>query len=122
MLVVDDAPVLRALVARGVKALGHAVVGEAASLDQAQALAAAALPDVIAVDGRLATPAAIAGAADVATLVRTLQAAAPAAAIFVIASLAETRLVKSAVAAGARGAIKRPILASQLRDVFASLS
>ncbi len=116
VLVVDDAPVLRAIVARGIAALGHAVVGEAATLADARTLAVAVLPDVIAVDGRLA------GTGDVATLVRTLQAAAPTAAIFVIASLDEAPLVKAARAAGAHGAIKRPILASQLRDVFESVT
>ena len=110
ILVVDDAAVLRAIVVRIADGLGHAIVGEAATLDDARALASETMPDVILVDGRLAR--------EVGQVVRALQAPVPDAAIFVIASLDETALVKLAVAAGARGAILRPVVASQMRDAL----
>ena len=113
VLIADDARVMRSMLARTLATLGHAVIGEAATLERAQTVALEEQPDVIAVDGRLG------GAVDVAALVRSLQPAAPAAAIFVIVSLDEMPLVKRAVAAGARGAIRRPIVASQLREALA---
>ena len=104
---------MRAIVARIASGLGHTVIGESATIEDARALAARCRPDAIALDGRLE------GTADVAAFVRALALAAPDAAIFVIASLDEMPLVKRALAAGAHGAIRRPIVASQLRDTLA---
>ena len=113
VLVADDARILRSLLARMLVTLGHAVVGEAETLDRAHALAGELRPDVVAVDGRLE------GTADVVALVTSLHRASPASAILIIASLEEMPLVRRAIAAGARGAIRRPIVGSQLREALA---
>jgi DNA-binding NarL/FixJ family response regulator len=107
VLFVDDAAVSRAAFARIARAAGFDVVGEAAGVDEGLALAAALRPDAVVVDGRLVPdlPAAF---------VARLRARDPAVAIFVVAALGETALVRTAVEAGASGALLRPVLASQL--------
>lgn len=92
---------------------GADVVGEAATLEDACVLATQVAPDVIIVDGRLSD--------DIRATLHALAGAAPSAALLVIASLEETGVVRTALAAGARGAIARPVIASQVRAALARL-
>ena len=112
LYVVDDAAVMRAAIGHAARALGHAIVGEAASLQDALAGLAAIVVDAVLVDGRLpgAQPEAV---------VRALRFAVPDAAIIVIAALDETPLVSRARAAGATGALLRPVSRSGLAIALA---
>jgi len=114
VLLIDDAAVLRAAFARIVASLGHDVT---ALGDPAQGLRRAAQERfaAIVVDGRLE-------GWDATEYVAAVHAAAPQAAIFIIASLDERPLVVQAAAAGATGAVLRPFRRSQIRDAFAPLA
>jgi DNA-binding NarL/FixJ family response regulator len=107
VLLVDDAAVSRAAFVRIARAAGFDVVAEAASVDEALALAADVRPDAVVVDGRLVPdlPSAF---------VAPLRERDPSVAVFVVAALEETALVRAAIDAGAAGALLRPVLASQL--------
>jgi DNA-binding NarL/FixJ family response regulator len=107
VLVVDDAAVARAAFARIARAAGIDVVAEASSVAEGLALAADVRPDAVVVDGRLVPDLASA-------FVAPLRERHPSVAVFIVAALDETPLVRAAVAAGASGALLRPILASQL--------
>lgn len=114
LYVVDDAAVMRAAIGHVARALGHAVVGEAASLENALAGLAEIAVDVVLVDGRLPGQ-------DLppTSVVRALADAAPNATIIVIAALDETELVARARAAGAAGALLRPVSRSGLAAALA---
>jgi len=126
---VDDAAVSRALFVRIAVELGHVVVvlPEATQHDGVFGLAALAeevrvlAPEIVILDGRLGDPLGRDGeaAARCASAVARLHAAAPAAAIGVVAALAETALLRAAVAAGASFVLPRPYLRSQLRATLA---
>jgi DNA-binding NarL/FixJ family response regulator len=88
-------------------------VGEAATLAAAIALAETLAPELIVLDGRLPE-----GGLDA---IEPLQRAAPGARIAVIAALGELDLVRSARARGARAALRRPLLASQVAAVLEEL-
>jgi len=114
VLLVDDSAVLRAVLAGAIAGTDHAVVGEAADVAEAEALAASLRPDVVVVDGRLPP--------DGIAAIERIRAAAPEAAILIVAALKELRLVTAATAAGARGALRRPALASEVRETLAGLA
>jgi DNA-binding NarL/FixJ family response regulator len=111
VLVVDDAAVSRAAFARIARAVGFDVVGEAAGVAEGLALAATVRPDAVVVDGRLVPelPSAFVG---------PLRERYPAVAVYIVAALEETALVRAAVDAGATGALLRPVLASQLARIL----
>jgi DNA-binding NarL/FixJ family response regulator len=115
ILVADDAEVMRRVLARIVVPAGYEIVGEAAEAAEAAAQAARLAPDVVVVDLRLPP----AGGLD--ALVR-IRAAAPGPAVVLVAAVAEQGLVREGMAAGARGALLRPLLASQVLDVLAGLA
>ncbi len=89
-------------------------MGEAATLADAIALAEALQPDLIVVDGRLPE-----GGLEA---IAPLQRAAAGARIAVIAALGELDLVRTARARGARAALRRPLLASQVAAVLEELA
>jgi DNA-binding NarL/FixJ family response regulator len=103
IVIVDDAALIRAAVTAFAQAAGHTVVATAAVADEGVACAMQFGPDVVVVDGRLPPEGAV-------SFITRLRATGYAAAIVVIAALDETRLVRAAVAAGATGALLRPIL------------
>jgi DNA-binding NarL/FixJ family response regulator len=114
VLLVDDSAVLRAVLAGAIAGTDHTVVGEAADVAEAEALAASLRPDVVVVDGRLPP--------DGIAAIERIRAAAPEAAILIVAALKELRLVTAATVAGARGALRRPALASEVRETLAGLA
>ena len=127
LYVVDDAAVMRAAIGKVADALGHVVVGEAASLENALAGLAEIAVDAVLVDGRLAADGCAAARrtegddAPVTSVVRTIGLAAPGAAIILIAALDETPLVARARAAGAVGALLRPVSRSGLAATLACI-
>jgi two-component system chemotaxis response regulator CheY len=114
ILIADDAPAMRAILAR-LAGAEHIVIGEAQDGPRAVALAATLRPDAVFVDSRLPPDGA-------APLVAEFRRAAPDTAVFVIAALGETALVRAAVAEGARGAVRRPLLAAEIRAALAGLA
>ncbi len=114
ILIVDDAPPLRKVLAHILTSLGHEVVGETADAAGALALAAATRPDAVAVDGRLAAPGAVA-------LFAQLRLVVPEASLVLTASLAETALVRVARGAGAAGVFARPFLRSRVAATLEAL-
>ncbi len=106
LVICDDASVLRAIVERQCERLGHDIVGASGDLASAVASAGAERPDAIFLDGRLADP--------IGPAIAALLDASPGSEIYVIASLEERALVRTARAAGAAGALRRPILRSDL--------
>jgi DNA-binding NarL/FixJ family response regulator len=113
IVVVDDAALVRAAMARFAQAAGHIVVATAAVADEGLALAVELAPDVVVVDGRLPPDGAVA-------FITRLRAGGYLAAIVVIAALDEMRLVRAAVAAGATGALLRPILPGGVATALAN--
>jgi DNA-binding NarL/FixJ family response regulator len=111
LLIADDAAALRELFGGLARALGHDVVAEAADADEAERLARALQPDVAVVDGRL-----VPGQAS--RVIAGLRAAAPRAAILVVASLTESALVRASVTGGADGALLRPYTLSGLEEAL----
>jgi DNA-binding NarL/FixJ family response regulator len=111
VLVVDDAAVSRAAFVRIARAAGVDVVAEAAGVAEGLALAAAVRPDAVVVDGRLVPelPSAF---------VAPLRERDPSVAVYIVAALEETALVRAAIDAGASGALLRPVLASQLARIL----
>ena len=125
LYVVDDAAVMRAAIGMVADALGHVVVGEAASLEDALAGLAEIAVDAVLVDGRLSADVreaprrAEGDDLSVTSVVRTIRHAAPGAAIILIAALDEMPLVARARAAGAVGALLRPVSRSGLAVALA---
>jgi DNA-binding NarL/FixJ family response regulator len=115
ILLADDAGVMREIFARIVIPAGHELVGQAAEASEAVALAALLAPDVVVVDSRLPPGGGLEALAK-------LRAAAPGAALLLLAAVAEQALVREALAAGASGALRRPLLASQVLGVLAGLA
>jgi DNA-binding NarL/FixJ family response regulator len=111
VLVVDDAAISRSAFVRIARAAGLDVVAEAADVAEGLALAAAVRPDAVVVDGRLVPelPSAF---------VAPLRERDPSVAVYIVAALEETALVRAAIGAGASGALLRPVLASQLRRIL----
>ncbi len=109
--IADDAPVMRALIARAVRAAGHDVVAEAPDSDAALADLARTMPAVLLVDSRIAP-------GGVLPLIPRVLAAAPTIHIYVIASLGERALVRTAIASGAHGACLRPIRQSAVAELL----
>jgi DNA-binding NarL/FixJ family response regulator len=114
ILIVDDAALERVLLARIAVRCGHEVAGHAADVAAAVQLATRLAPDLIVLDGRLPP----AGALDA---IETLRQAAPGASVAVIAGLEELDLVRAARERGAAGALRRPLLASQVAATLAEL-
>lgn len=115
ILIVDDAPALRTVLTRILVSLGHEVTGHAVDEPAALALAARTRPDAIAIDGRLA-------GADVVALLGKLRSAVPEASLLVVASLAETALVRAARDAGAAAVVARPFLPSRIAATLHELA
>jgi len=116
LLVLDDAAVLRTLVARLAEDLGHDVVGSVATVPEALDLLPALRPDAALVDGRIPQ------AGDIAGVVRRLRAVAPELAICLIAALDEGETVVRAREAGAAGALLRPVTRTGLAAALAALA
>jgi DNA-binding NarL/FixJ family response regulator len=127
LYVVDDAAVMRAAIGHVASSLGHAVVGEAASLEDALVGLGAIAVDAVLVDGRLpaggreAIRSTEGEDPSLISAVQVLRRAAPGAGIVVIAALDETTLVARACAAGAAGALLRPVSRSGLAAALAAV-
>jgi DNA-binding NarL/FixJ family response regulator len=113
VLLADDAAVARAILARLIAGAGHEIAGESEDAPSALERCAALRPDAVVVDGRLPPDGALA-------LIPRLRALDPALRILVAASLDEVELVRSAVAAGADGAVGRPFTPSGVEAAFAA--
>ena len=112
VLIADDALPLRALLARAVRACGHEVCGEAADAQTACRLAGDVHPDVVILDGRVPPDGALA-------LLASVRAAAPAAKLFVLASLEERALIRAVREQGA-GIIERPVRTVRVGEALAA--
>jgi two-component system chemotaxis response regulator CheY len=111
ILIADDAAVIRAALTAMAASAGHEIVGEAGDAEETIALARAGKPDAVVVDGRLPP-------GGVAHLIARLHDLLPQARLIVIAALDETGIVRAAHAAGATGALLRPILPAQVVRAF----
>jgi two-component system chemotaxis response regulator CheY len=117
VLVVDDAAVMRAIVAVVLERHGFEVAGEAASAAEALAQYRALRPDVVTLD--VALP-----GIDGGTAVHEILAVDQGARIVVCGSSDQRSLIDAALAAGALGYIAKPVqpeaAAEALRRAFAS--
>ena len=117
VLVVDDAAVMRAIVAVVLERHGFEVAGEAASAAEALAQYRALHPDVVILD--VALP-----GTDGGTALREILAMDESARIVVCGSSDQRSLIDAALAAGALGYIAKPVqpqaAAEALRRAFAS--
>ena len=107
ILIADDAPVARAILARLAVEAGFEVVAEA--VDEASALEryAAIRPDLTIVDGRLPPTGGV-------VAIERLRELDPAARIVVSAALNELELLRAATAAGAASGLQRPFIPAQV--------
>ena len=113
VLIVDDAPAARTILATLLADAGHDVAGVAENEPTALDACAALRPDAVIVDGRLEP----AGALPLILRLRALDAELR---IVVAASLDEVDLVRKAVAAGASAALERPFAPSKLEAALAA--
>jgi two-component system nitrate/nitrite response regulator NarL len=115
ILIVDDAAVECDVFAHIARDLGHEVVGAAADLASATQLAASLAPEIIVLDGRFPPTGPLDALAG-------LRAAAPRAVIAIIAAPGELEVIRSARAAGAAGAFRRPLLSTQVAVTLRELA
>jgi two-component system nitrate/nitrite response regulator NarL len=115
IVLADDAAVMREIFARIVVPAGHELVAQAGDAGEAAGLAARHAPDLVVVDSRLPPRGGLEALAGI-------RAAAPQAVVLFVAAAGEQQLVRAGVAAGAGGALLRPLLASQVLSVLASLA
>jgi DNA-binding NarL/FixJ family response regulator len=90
---------------------GHEVVIECRDGDAAPNELVRTMPDALFIDGRISP-------SGVLALIPLVLAALPALKIYVVASLAERTLVRTAIAAGAHGACLRPIRQSAVAELL----
>jgi CheY-like chemotaxis protein len=114
VLIVNDAVVESAVLARMLRDLGHAVVAQASNLAEALERAVAHVPDLAVVDGRLPPEGCL-------EAVRSLRASVPTMTVAVVAALDEIDLVRVAIASGAALALRRPLLRSQVAASLAGV-
>jgi DNA-binding NarL/FixJ family response regulator len=114
ILIVDDSALERTIFARIATALGHEIVGEAPDLEAALRIVEHLAPSLIVLDGRLPGG----GLAAIGPLL----GASPAARLAVIAAIGELDLVRAARERGASGALRRPLLASQVATALEELA
>ncbi len=107
ILIVDDAPILRAIFARIATSLGYVLIGEASRAEEAIDLARSLAPHAVVIDGRFP-------GAGIEELVSGVRRAAPEAGVFVVASIDETALARTAVEYGAAGVLLRPFSRLQI--------
>jgi two-component system chemotaxis response regulator CheY len=111
LLVVDDARVVRSVLAALAASLGHEVAGEAASEDEAVAAHARVRPDLVLLD---------VGLPDAFGAIARILAADPDATIVACASLGQEERLRRAIASGARRGLVRPFVRSELAEALAS--
>jgi CheY-like chemotaxis protein len=107
ILVADDAPVARAILARMATDAGLEVVAEASDAASLLERFTATGPDLAIVDGRLPPDGGVAA-------IGRLRELAPAATIVVVAAFGESDLLRAAAAAGAVSGLQRPFVPSQV--------
>ncbi len=110
ILVVDDAPILRALFVRIATSFGHSVVGEADSPEVAVELARALAPDAIVLDSRVDS--------DLERSLSDLRLAAPQGVVLLVAASDEPLAVRLVREGRAAGIVRRPFSRGQIRDVL----
>lgn len=115
IVVGDDAPPSRAILARLIGELGHEIVAEAADAPGLLARCAELRPDLAIVDGRLPPGGGLAA-------VESLRRADGELAIVFVASLDEVDLLRSALGAGASAGLGRPFLRSQVEATLRRLA
>ncbi len=102
---------MRALLARAVRAAGHEVVAECCDGDAVLSDVARTMPNALFIDGRIPPSGLLA-------VIPRVVAALPELKIYVVASLAERTLVRTAIMAGAHGACLRPIRKSVVAELL----
>lgn len=113
-LVADDAAVAREVFGHLARELGHEVAGAAIDAEATVRALRELQVDAVVLDGRLPPQGALG-------VIPLLRAAAPDVAILIVAALGETDLVRAAVAAGADGALRRPLTLLRLSAALESV-
>jgi two-component system response regulator (stage 0 sporulation protein F) len=111
VLVADDAPLARSILARLIVAAGHEVAAEAHDAPSLYERVATARPNLVIVDGRLPPSGAL-------EAVRSLRAGGTDAPILVATAMGELDLLRAVLAAGASGGLPRPFLRSQVEEAL----
>ena len=114
VLIVDDSPVIRALLQDMLEALGHQVVGEADKVQEAIDAYKATRPDLVALDVSLTD-------GDGLTVLRGIRAASPAAKVVMITANDHAQLREEAAAAGAAGFLAKPFNAQEIAAALSRL-
>jgi len=109
VLLLDDAPLERRIVARSVQREGWVVVGEAGDAESALAALRTSQPDLIVLDGRLPPAGGLA-------LLPALLAERPAVPVLIVVAFEEVALLREALRLGAAGGLQRPLLPSQIAE------
>jgi DNA-binding NarL/FixJ family response regulator len=109
VLVLDDAPLARAVFARYAEREGWTVAAEASDAGSALDALRSALPDLVVLDGRLPPAGGLA-------VLPALLAERPGTPVLLIAALEEAALAREALRLGASGILLRPLLGSQVAE------
>ena len=115
VLVLDDAPLERAIFARYAVREGWTIAGEAEHADEALAALARAHPDLVVLDGRLPPAGGLA-------LLPKLLAERPGLPVLIVAAFEEAALLRDALRLGAVGGLQRPLLPSQVAEQLARVA
>jgi DNA-binding NarL/FixJ family response regulator len=102
---------MRALLARAVRVAGHEIVAESCDGEAVLSEVARTMPDALFIDGRIPPSGVLAVIPRVAAALPTLK-------IYVVASLAERTLLRTAITAGAHGACLRPVRQSAIIELL----
>jgi DNA-binding NarL/FixJ family response regulator len=115
ILVLDDAPLERAIFARYAAREGWLVAGEAAETESALAALRASRPDVVVLDGRLPPAGGLA-------LLPSLLAERPGLPVLIVVAFEEAALLRQALRLGAAGGLQRPLLPTQVAEQLRRLA
>jgi DNA-binding NarL/FixJ family response regulator len=115
VLVLDDAPLERAIFARYAAREGWLVTGEAVDAESALVALRASRPDLVVLDGRLPPTGALA-------LLPSLLAESPGLPVLVVVAFEEAALLRQALRLGAAGGLQRPLLPTQVAEQLRRLA
>jgi DNA-binding NarL/FixJ family response regulator len=113
-LIVDDSPLMRAFLSTLLPALGHEVVGEAATPEEAVAAFDKAKPGLVALDLSLE-------GGDGFAVLEHIRAAAPKTVVVVMTANRQKLAVDRALEAGAAGVLQKPFEAAEAKELLARL-
>jgi two-component system chemotaxis response regulator CheY len=111
VMIVDDAAFMRTIIRHFAEEMGHEVVAEASTGEQALQLYDEAVPDLVTMDITMPDM-------DGITVVKKILAKDPSAKIIMCSAMGQHRLVLDAIDAGAKDFIVKPLIKDRVMESF----